>query len=31
VSNVFAEDETAEETSRYQLETIRKLIADAGQ
>jgi myo-inositol catabolism protein IolH len=30
VSNVFAEDETADETSRYQLETIRKLIAGAG-
>jgi myo-inositol catabolism protein IolH len=29
VSNVFAEDETAEETSRYQLDTIRKLIAGA--
>ncbi|CCH76722.1 Protein iolH [Nostocoides japonicum T1-X7] len=28
-SNVFAEDETADETSRYQLETIRRLIADA--
>jgi len=30
VSNVFAEDETADETSRYQLETIRKLTAGAG-
>lgn len=29
VSNVFAEDETAEETSRYQLDTIRTLIATA--
>ncbi|NQX29404.1 sugar phosphate isomerase/epimerase [Microbacteriaceae bacterium VKM Ac-2854] len=29
VSNVFAEDETAEETSRYQLDTIQKLIAGA--
>ena len=28
-SNVFAEDETADETSRYQLDTIRRLIADA--
>lgn len=26
VSNVFAEDETAEETSRYQLDTLRALI-----
>ena len=30
VSNVFAEDETADETSRYQLETIHKLTAGAG-
>jgi hypothetical protein len=30
VSNVFAEDETAVETSAYQLEAIRKLIAAAG-
>jgi myo-inositol catabolism protein IolH len=28
-SNVFAEDETADETSRYQLGTIRELIAAA--
>jgi myo-inositol catabolism protein IolH len=30
VSNVFAEDETADETSRYQLARIRELIAAAG-
>lgn len=29
VSNVFAEDETAEETSRYQLDRITELIAGA--
>jgi myo-inositol catabolism protein IolH len=29
VSNVFAEDESADETSRYQLETISKLTAGA--
>lgn len=29
-SNVFAEDETADETSRYQLAKIRELIAEAG-
>jgi myo-inositol catabolism protein IolH len=29
VSNVFAEDETADETSRYQLRTIRQLIGEA--
>jgi myo-inositol catabolism protein IolH len=28
-SNVFAEDETADETSRYQLDTLRELIAGA--
>ncbi len=28
-SNVFAEDESAAETSRFQLETVRRLIADA--
>ncbi len=28
-SNVFAEDETADETSRSQLETINRLVADA--
>ncbi|MFB9375934.1 sugar phosphate isomerase/epimerase family protein [Kineococcus gynurae] len=29
-SNVFAEDETADETSRYQLDAIRRLIEEAG-
>jgi myo-inositol catabolism protein IolH len=29
-SNVFAEDETADETSRYQLSKIRELIDEAG-
>lgn len=30
VSNVFAEDETADETSRFQLERIRELLAGTG-
>lgn len=28
-SNVFAEDETADETSRYQLDSLRRLVAEA--
>lgn len=30
VSSVFAENETAEDTSRYQLETINRHIEKAG-